>query len=192
MTNTTDFCWININQVPQSVINAFDSGNEVFNDFLKETALRWQNNGEAVTYLIVTENERKANCYTRIYGYVSINSMGLLYDTQGENRKYLPCVEIRMFAIAKQLRKRHDPMIKYSDMIFKLILQNLYELSTKVIGFRAIFLNANKDGFRLYKDNHFEILSDFVSPTDEEKIDISDTTPMLLFINDTMLYNIFS
>ena len=190
--NSTNFCWVPFKSVPRQVIDAFDSGNPVFNDFLKEKAEIWQMSGETVTYLIVTENEKTTGNYSRIHGYVSINAMALLYssDVDKEN-KYLSCVEIRMFAIAKQLRKRHDSTITHSDILFKLILQNLYEMSTKTIGFRAIYLNANHDGYVLYKDNGFIPITTFVPPTEEEKLDITGTTPMLLPIDDTMIYSIF-
>lgn len=191
--SSTDFCWVPFQDVPQPVIDAFDSGNPDFNDFLKEKAGKWQVNGEAVTYLIVTENERQAGKYSRIHGYVSINAMGLLYTSEDDkDNKYLSCVEIRMFAIARQLRKHHDPTITHSDTIFKLILQNLYEMSTKTIGFRAIFLNANHEGFNLYVDNGFTPITTFVPPTEENKLDITGTTPMLLAIDDAMIYNIFT
>ena len=189
--NTSDFCWVPLPEVPKSVIGTFDSGNPDFNDFLKERAEDWQNNGESVTYLIVTENERETGKYSRVYGYASINTMGLLYNTNDNDSKYLSCAEIRMFAIAKQLRKRHDPTVPHSDIIFKLVLQNLYEMSTKTIGFRAIFLNANHDGLDLYKKNGFSPITSFIPPTEEDKLDITDTTPMLLIIDETMLYNIF-
>ncbi|MBR0411074.1 MAG: hypothetical protein IJI25_08750 [Eubacterium sp.] len=190
--NASNFCWVNIVDVPVAVINDFDSGNAKFNEFLKERARDWQTNGEAVTYLIVTEKDLETKTYTRIYGYVSINTMGLLYISHDGGNRYLPCAEIRMFAISRNLRKHHDPTITYSDTIFKLILQNLYELSTSVIGFRAIFLNANHEGFQLYTDNNFRKISELIPPTEEEKLDIDGTTPMLLPIDDKMIYDIFS
>ena len=129
--------------------------------------------------------------YKRIYGYVSINTMGLLYKAEDKENRYLSCAEIRVFAIAKQLRKRHDTTIKYSDLIFKMVLQNLYELSTSVIGFKAIFLNANHEGKHLYSDNGFVEITEYIAPTDEKKMELANTTPMLLIIDDDMIYNIF-
>ncbi len=191
--STSDFCWINISQVSDRILDEFDCGSYVFNDFLKEKARDWQENGEAVTYVVVTSNELESDSdsISRIYGYVAINAMGLLYNTSDDEHRYLPCVEIRMFAVAKQLRKKHDSTIPYSNIIFKMILQNLYEMSTKIIGFHAIFLNANQEGYQLYKENDFEEITQYIAPTDEEKLDITGTKPMLLLIDDEMLYNIF-
>lgn len=183
------FEWINIEQVDDSIINAFESGDSTFDEFLKENAKKWQASSESATYVFADEEEVKNRSVTRIYGYVSINTMGLLYSS--EEKKYLSCAEIRMFAIAKQLRKRHDITVDWSTQLFKLVLQNLYEMSTKVIGFKAIFLNANSNGYKLYKENGFEDITEYVTPETEEKIGIEGCKPLLLVINDDMLYDIF-
>ena len=185
------FDWINIKDVDDAVIKDFDSGNYVFNDFLKEKARNWQNVGEAVTYLIVDADEILEKKITRVYGFVAINAIGLLYE-EDHVKKYLPCAEIRMFAIAKQLRKRHDITIEWSDIIFKTVLQNLYFMSTSVIGFRGIFLNANHDGYKLYTENGFGEIANYISPDEDEKIEIDGCIPLLLIIDDEMLYDIFA
>ena len=54
----SDFCWVALDQVPYEIIQEFDCGNEEFNNFLKDRAQDWETIGEAVTYLIVTEEEK--------------------------------------------------------------------------------------------------------------------------------------
>ena len=56
----------------------------------------------------------------------------------------------------------------------------------------GIFLNANHDGYALYKRNGFEEITDFLPPTQEKLIDIDGTIPMLLLINDEMIVDIFT
>ena len=68
---------------------------------------------------------------------------------------------------------------------------NLYHMATHTIGFKAIFLNANHEGRRLYKSAGFEEVSGFVSPTVEDKIDLEETTPMILMINDEFIDKVF-
>lgn len=53
--------------------------------------------------------------------------------------------------------------------MFRLVLQNLYYMSTHIIGFRAIFLNSNDQGYQLYSDCGFEDLKVFLAPEEEEK-----------------------
>ena len=65
------FEWVNIKDVTAAVINDYDSGDYVFNNFLREQAIEWQNMGEAVTYVFVDADERSSSTFTRIYGYVS-------------------------------------------------------------------------------------------------------------------------
>lgn len=184
------FDWVNIKDVNDAVINEFDSGEYVFNSFLKEKARTWQDNGEAATYVFADAEEIAHKNITRIYGYASINTMGLLYS-EGDIDRYLSCAEIRMFSIASQLRKRHDPTIHWSEIIFKVLLQNLYCMSTSVIGFHAVFLNANNNGYKLYVDCGFQEIDDYVIPQDDEKLDISECTPLLLIIDDNALYKMF-
>ena len=115
----------------------------------------------------------------------------MLFDNNGQN-EYLSCAEIRLFAIAKQLRKHHDPSIMWSDIIFKTLLQNLYQMSTSVIGFKAIFLNANHDGYQLYINNGFNVIDEYIAPDSDPKIDTGDCAPLLLMITSEMVDNIFS
>ena len=189
--NDIGFDWIRMDEVPRKLIVDFQCGNVVFDDYLKEEASSYQENCEGVTYVIVTDDELEKHEFTKIHGYVTINATGLLLCDEARNY-YLPCAEIKMFAIAKQLRRRHDITINYSDLVFKVILQNLYEISTKVIGFRAIFLNSNDEGKHLYCDNGFMEIDSYIAPSEENGINIEGTCPMILLINDEMLTNIFS
>lgn len=186
-----NFDWVNVESVDTAVIRDFDCGNRAFNEFLHEKARAWSADGESVTYVFADEAEIKEKRVSRIYGFAAVNTMGLLFDKDGRST-YLPCAEIRLFAIAKQLRKRHNSTIVWRDVIFKNLLQNLYQMSTSVIGFKAIFLNANHDGYQLYRDNGFEPLGEYTAPQNDEKIETDDCTPLLLMITDDMLYDIFS
>lgn len=186
-----EFDWINIESVDDTVIRDFDCGNHAFNDFLYKKAKIWNAAGESVTYVFADEAEIKEKSVCRIYGFATINTMGLLFDNDGKN-EYLSCAEIRLFAIAKQLRKRHDKSIFWSDIIFKMLLQNLYYMSTNVIGFKAIFLNANHDGLQLYQNNGFDAINEYIVPQKDSQIEIEDCTPLLLMITSDTLYNIFS
>ena len=183
-----EFEWINIrdNMVTQELLDSFQSGNSVFDDFLKEKAGYWQDNSEAATYVFVTKDDRVSGKINRIYGFVSINATGLLIKNDEEENQYLSCAEIRMFAIHKSLRKKHDPTVKYSEILFTMVLQNLYCMSNHDIGFRAIFLNANEHGYQLYKDCGFDEASGYLTPDAEDKLNIEGTKPLILFINESI------
>lgn len=43
--------------VTQELLDSFQSGNSVFDNFLKETACFWQDNSEAATYVFVTKDD---------------------------------------------------------------------------------------------------------------------------------------
>lgn len=46
------------------------------------------------------------------------------------------------------------------------LLMDLYEMSTKVIGFTGIFLRANENGIKLYKRKIFIEAIDYMVPFD--------------------------
>lgn len=186
----TSFALRNIESVDDTVIKEFDCGNPAFNVFLSEKAKDWNDSGESVTYVFVDADEEKDDSISRIYGFASINALGLLFDNDGRN-EYLSCAEIRLFAIARQLRKNHDKTIEWSNILFKTLLQELYSMSTRTIGFKAIFLNANREGYQLYKDNGFEVISEYVTPQNDSKIESEDCTPLLLKINSETVERIF-
>lgn len=184
--------WTNIHNVSDDVIRNFDSGNDKFNDFLYNTAKSWNDTGESITYVFVDKNEKEENIISRILGFAAINSAGLLFQNTTDEYECLSCAEIRLFAIDKRLRKHHDQSIFWSDIIFKVLLQNLYQMSTSVIGFKAIFLNSNHDGYQLYTNNGFEPIDKYLTPRSDPKIDIGDCIPLLLTITSDTIYNIFS
>lgn len=184
--------WVNIESVDQKLIDSFRSGNDLFDNFLSRDAQRWQDAGEAATYIIADGEEIRNKCISNIWGYATINATGLLRQENDGEMHYLSCAEIRMFAVARALRRHGDPTNKYSDAIFNLVLQNLYAMAVHNIGFRGIFLNANHEGERLYKDAGFNEVTSFIPPTAEDKVDIRDTKPMLIMINDDFIGRIFS
>jgi hypothetical protein len=181
-----EFKWINIRDklITQELLDEFKSGNSVFDEFLREKAGDWQDFSEAATYVFVTTDDIEAGKIDKIYGYASINATGLLYDNDRGEKQYLSCAEIRMFAIHKSLHKRHDPGVKFSKILFTMVLQNLYVMSTHDIGFRAIFLNSNDQGYSLYKECGFSEVSGYLTAETEDKLDIEGTKPLIMFINE--------
>lgn len=188
------FEWVNLKEVPQEIVAKFDCGEESFNYFLKEKATDWATNGYAVTYVAVDGDETVEKDYSRIYGYAAINATGLLGKNNGKN-KYLSCAEIRMFAVSKFLRGDEavdSDGIRYSFKIFQSLMQELYYISTSVIGFSAVTLNANNTGLDLYRKFGFICTDEYFMPEEEEKIDIDDCTPLIFsLMGSDALYSLF-
>lgn len=189
-----DFVWINIrnNLITQELLDSFKSGNSDFDDFLKEKACNWQDYSEAATYVFVTKDDFDSGKISRVYGFVSINATGLLFQNEDGDNQYLSCVEIRMFAIHKILRKNNNPAAQFSRILLTMVLQNLYIMSNHEIGFRAIFLNSNDEGYKLYKECGFADVTGYLTPDAEDKLNIEGTKPMLLFINEDITDVLFA
>ena len=99
------------------------------------------------------------------------------------------CVEIKYFAISKRLKHQTayliDPQKYYSTIFFELLMQDLYEMSTSIIGFQMIFLRANDEGIKLYQRKHFIDASNYLIPFDEDD-KYGKCAPMCLQMNDNI------
>lgn len=188
------FEWTLLNNVPDDVLFKFDCGDEKFNDFLKNQANEWMSNGYAVTYVAVDGTELKNGNVQRIYGYAAVNSTGLLCKDKEKN-KYLSCAEIRLFAVSRILRG-HEAVdrdgVKYSYKLFQSLMQELYSISTHIIGFSAVTLNSNKEGLNLYKKFGFIQSDEYILPEDEEKISIEGCVPLIFsFMSEDLMDSLF-
>ncbi len=175
------FEWTSIKNVPSDVVSQFSCGNEEFDRFLHEQAKTWMSEGYAVTYVAVIKEELENNTVKRIYGYAAINATGLLGKDRGKN-KYLSCAEIRMFAVSKTLRGGEavdSDGIRYSYKLFQALMQELYLLSTSVIGFSAVTLNANSTGLGLYSKFGFIQSEEYLLPEEEDKLNIEGCIPLI-------------
>lgn len=185
------FVWVNINNVSDEALRTFNSGNKEFDEKLVDKAREWQSIGEMCTYVAIREDEIEKP--TKIYAYASITATGLLANSDDEV-KYLSCCEIRLFAIHRGLRSVLDEnFVLYSVSLFKSFLQDLYQMSTSVIGFKAIFLMSNDQGYHLYTDEAIGFMSPngYIPPTDEKKLSVDGCTPLLFFFDDDSVYKIF-
>ena len=188
------FEWTSLRNVPKEAIDNFDCGELEYNDFLKNNAEMWAANGNAVTYVVVDSYELVCNKIKRIYGFAAVNATGLLGKSDGKN-KYLPCAEIRLFAVSKRLRGPEAvdvDGIRYSFKIFQTLMQELYRISTAVIGFSAVTLNANSTGLKLYSKFGFIYTDDYFLPEEEDNLDIKGCTPLIFsLVEKDALYSIF-
>lgn len=151
-------------------LDNFNSISEDLNEFLKEDALKQQNEKLSLTKLILCDGE--------LIGYVTlltsqieikkirerykINIIKEKLSSKNVNNNYLlPCVLIGRFAIDKKYMGKH-----IGQKIFESIMQNLKELSEKQLGFRFITLESFARAYTFYTDKHY-----FVNLTkDDEEI----------------------
>lgn len=178
--DVTEFKFIELNQskVTDEVIKQFDCGNIDMTEYLHYYAKEDTINGNGVTYVLVTEDRK------RIYAYATIKAYSLYYyddakkyhtkpmNEEGKLLLSIPCVEIKMFAISKKLKGQVayalDPERQqhYSSIFFKLFLEDLYYMSMNTIGFQMVFLRANEEGERLYRNNRFVDCEEYLSTYD--------------------------
>lgn len=178
--DATELKYVELNQsnVTDEVIEQFDCGNRDMTEYLHHQAKQDTIEGNGVTYVLVAEDRK------RIYAYATIKTYSLYYyddaekyhtkplNADGKILLAIPCVEIKMFAISKKLKGQVayilDPENKqhYSSIFFKWFLEDLYYMSMNTIGFQMVFLRANEEGEKLYRNNKFVDCDEYLSTYD--------------------------
>ncbi len=179
--------------VSQDVLKRFDCGHPDFNDFLSEEAINCADNGNGVTYVLIDEAEEEKEV-TAIFAFCTLKATALYYSPEGDDSIFsVSCAEIKYFAIAKAFQKVETGDLGhgkyYSTIFFEILLADLYEMSTKTIGFTGIFLRANENGEKLYRRKKFVDATEFIVPYEEDD-ELGKCTPMYLSISDN-IYSIF-
>lgn len=178
----------------KTAIKYFNCGFSEFDNFLIKEKETWEKNYSGITYYLI--NDEKSLKDDIIYAYATISTMGLLNQSNYDDtiiNKYLTSLEIRLFAIRNDFRgKRDRDNILYSNIFFKLLLDKIYEISTKIVSFKSIFLLANEFGKGVYSKFGFIEISDYIIPSEEDKVDIKGCVPMLCLIDDDLLYKLYS
>lgn len=172
------FIELSKSEITDEVIRQFDCGNLDMTEYLHDQAEKDAIEGKGVTYVLTTSDKE------RIYAYATIKAHSLYYyddakkfhtkapDNTGKILLAIPSVEIKMFAISKKLKGQAaytlDPNNHqhYSSIFFKWFLEELYYMSMNTIGFQMIFLRANDEGERLYRNNKFVECDKFLSTYD--------------------------
>lgn len=173
-----EFVELNESKVDDETIKQFDCGNLDMSEYLHYQAKRDTIDGNGVTYVLVSSDRK------RIYAYATIKAYSLYYyedaekfhvralDDNGRILLAIPSVEIKMFAISRKLKGQVaytlDPigLQHYSSIFFKWFLEKLYYMSMDTIGFQMVFLRANDEGERLYRNNNFVECDEFLSTYD--------------------------
>ena len=179
--------------VSQDVLDRFDCGHPDFNDFLAEDARDFSSSGNGVTYILIDEAEEESEI-TAIFAFCTLKATALYYSKSKSNNLFsVSCAEIKYFAIAKQFQRQRTGLLgteKYfSTIFFEILLADLYEMSTAVLGFTGIFLRANERGEKLYRRKHFIDATEYIIPYEEDD-ELGKCTPMYLSINEN-IYSIF-
>lgn len=151
-------------------LDDFNSISKDLNEFLKEDALKQQNEKLNLTKLILCDDE--------LIGYVTLFTSQIeikkirekykikiikerLSPKKVKNNHPLPCIFIGRFAIDEKYMGKHIGL-----KIFESIMQNLKELSETQMGFRFITLESFARAYTFYTDKHY-----FVNLTkDDEEI----------------------
>lgn len=186
------FVELSKSNVTQDVLHKFNCGHKDFEDFLCHDARTNAENGDGVTYILVSREECLSGTISYIFAFATIQTMAM-YFTQTDKVYSTPAVEIKYFAIAKRYQKAtaciQNSYKAYSMIFFEKLLIDLYVMSMSTIGFRAIFLRANKNGEKLYRRKFFVDADNYMIPYSDDD-PLEQCVPLVLFVQEN-LYSVF-
>lgn len=192
----TDFEFIPLekNTVNQKVLEEFDCGNWIFNEFLQNDAINTSLKLQGKTYILIDANEKEKEI-TKIFAFATIRTNALYYHDKKNILQNHSAIEVMYFAIRKSLQHVRaftiDSNKYYSTYFFELLLQKLYEISNYTISFEYIFLRANDSGKKLYQRKLFLPAKNFLIPFEEDDKE-NECIPMYFPLTDEdSLYNIY-
>lgn len=159
-------------------INEFNAGcgYENFNDFIKNEAIQYKEDGNGVTYVVwnILYDELGYEIKRDIVSYYTLAATSIPYEDKirkdkedieltGEEFDIEICgiaaIEIKMFALDE---KYQDLFFKYSDedlpisaWIMRSIIDYAYSVLNNVLGFKALFLHSLPESEKFYIKNGF-------------------------------------
>ncbi len=140
----------------KELLGDFDCGNEVINDFAIN---KINQQSDYVTYVFEDTDVNK------IIAFASLACSSIKYECQNVVQS-LPAIEIKYFAIKKQLQKfkygEDDDHFYFSDMILSKIILKCREISEKIVGANYIILYSVPDAVKFYTRNFFKDYSEYM------------------------------
>jgi GNAT superfamily N-acetyltransferase len=169
MMNITDFVVSRLD--PDKNVAAFDCGDIELNDFLSNDAAKYQKARLSVTHILALP---AAGQITEIVGYFCLLTDKLVFDPNPNNdknrrdwlnfnkkhkihfnkqRKVYPAVKIGRLAVATAFAGKG-----FGRLMIAHIITMIAEMNN--VGCRFITVDAYKNAFGFYQNNHFNFLSD--------------------------------
>jgi hypothetical protein len=148
----------------------FNAGDKCyqFNSFLSGEALSWLENGNGVTYLVFDniDKHKKLIAYYTL-AVTSIPFIDRIKDGESDYDEQLwgiPSVEIKMFAVSKEYQDLFFEDKPIAAWILQSIISDIDNISSNIVGIKAIFLHSTEDGESFYEMNEFHDLEINMSP----------------------------
>lgn len=147
-------------------LDSFCCGDNLFDRYVKESALKESEEGKGVTYLVI-DSTREV-----IVAYYTLSATSLLYvldngsDDENNNIQGIPSIEIKMFAVNINYQdtlcssgKLGDQLI--SDIILGSIIGDIYNITRNIVGAQMIMLYSIPKAINFYKRNNFLPLDEY-------------------------------
>lgn len=142
--SNTPFYYQDISQTAPELLEQFDcnSPNTSMNDFLKDEALKYHQNGQAVTKIIID------NASSKIIGYYTLKCSCLQMQTMNEfngktENAVIPAVELARFAIDQIFQGKpcsYYQNMKFSELVFDHVMEDITVVRENYAGIAAVLI----------------------------------------------------
>lgn len=167
-----NFDTVNLTNDNYNLVGTFNCGNSELDRFLQEDALKNNDNGSGVTYLVINKD------FGSIIAYYTLGNSSLLYFDNNNISKIqkadelkirgLSALELKMFAVSNKYQDtlyHNDDGSEHlvSDIILGAVIGTAYEYSMKITGFKVLFLNSVPEAIHFYNRNSFVEIDKYIS-----------------------------
>lgn len=164
------------------LVNAFDCGDDYFNNFLRSKDAF--DNRIGTTYICLTPTEDK------IIGYYNITGGSVDFITGNLRIKDSGAIHINYFAVTKAFQKNVEFIhpsagikVYTSDILLNLCIQTVQQIRDHILGVGYITLSSSEAGLNLYERNGFSVIQeddDIIIPVGKNEY---TSIPMYLFLD---------
>ena len=161
------------NDEHEPLLKRFTTGEYAFDDYIKNCSNDDCLSGNGVTYLVfdVSKNIKEVVAYFTL-SVTSIPFIDQLKDINHETGKPefdrklmgIPSAEIKMFAVNTAYQDTFLGEDLIASLILKTVISFVNDMSSTVIGIKALFLNSVPEAENFYLKNYFCYLKENMRP----------------------------
>lgn len=158
----TKYDLINLKNIPSNLLNSFDCGNDVINDYFKHKAI---DDDDVTTFGFLNDQN--------IVSLVSLCCTGIMLES-GNKIQIIPAVEIKMFATSENYQHGLHPSgddYKWSEYCLDKTIAFIINFTENYCGASKIVLYSVPNAVNFYIRSGFKKFEKFMRPSEKRFLD---------------------
>ncbi|WP_143256364.1 hypothetical protein [Anaeromassilibacillus sp. An172] len=149
---------VNIKDIPSLLLNKFQCGKDVIDDYFKHKAI---DDDDVTTFGFINND--------RVVALVSLCCTGIMIES-GIRIQIIPAVEIKMFAVSEDYQHKSYPNVdnyKWSEYCLDKIIAFIYHFTENYCGASRIVLYSVPEAVNFYIRSGFKEFEKFMRPSEK-------------------------